>query len=871
MDSLKQRAAAWGHRLADKSWTVYDRLILSRPKLSLLVLGTLCAIASYGIKDFRVDASGDTLVLEHDEDVRYYRAMSARYESNDFVIVTYSPPDPLFSKESLARLKSIREDLKKIERVSSVVTILDVPLLRNPPGNLKDLKANIKTLESPKANIQHAMNEFRDSPIYQNLLVGEDLKSSAIQVNFHVDKDDQKLVNRRSQLREKQYQKSILPAEEIELESVEARYRAYKDEVGARRHDDIAAIRQIIDKYRSQAGFFVGGVPMIVEDIMSYIRSDMLIFGLAMLAFVMITLFLIYRNARWVILPMLCCVVALIIMMGGVGFAQWDVTVVSSNFVSIQLILTMSFAIHLVSHYRELIWYRPGIDNRALALATARETFVPCLYTNLAVIAGFESLIFCDIRPVVQFGWIMTLGMIVSMIVVYWLLPAAMAILPRSQIKEEEELGAPVTYYFALIAQRYRAAVYAVSAAIVVATVAGIYRLEVENSFINYFNKSTEIYKGMKFIDDKLGGTTPLDIIIKLKEEAAPAAAPAASSSDEEFAEFSEFEEKEKDQSRYWYTTSRIATIEKVHDYLEGLPETGKVLSLATLHKTAIDLNENKPFDDFSLALLYTAASDQFKNILVTPYVSIERDEARVTTRIRDSTPGIHRDALIKRIRKDLVEKVGLAPDQFQVSGLMLLYNNMLQSLYTSQIKTLGSSMTALLIMFIILFRSLKIAIVGLLPQFIACLSILGIMGLGGIPLDVMTITVVSIAIGIGVEDAIHYIYRFQEEIEKDHDYVRSMYHCSLTIGNATFYTSLAVVAGFGILTFSKFVPTVLFGLLSGVAMVVAGVSAQTLLPALILLTKPFGPGRKILSQSEASHAAVAAEGAAIQNPENAG
>lgn len=839
--------ASFPQRFADGAWRVYHRLVLSRPARSLAALGFLCAFASYWIKDFRVDASGDTLVLEHDQDVRYHRAISSLYQNKDFIVITYTPPEDLFSASSLDRLKRLRSELRQLERVSSVVTLLDVPLLRNPPGELKDLKRNIKTLESPQADMKFAVEEFRRSPIYQNMLVGEAMKSAAIQVNFHADKEGLELVSRRSHLREKAYLKEITSAESEELKTLEIRYRLYKDDNGAKRKADLAEIRRIIASYSAEARFFLGGVPMIVQDIMTYVRSDMVIFGLAMLFFVVLTLYFIYRHMRWVVLPVACCVTAVLIMMGGMGFAHWDVTVVSSNFVSLQIILTMSFSIHLVSHYRELVWMRPKATNEELVTSTVREKFVPCLYTNFATIAGFDSLIFCDILPVTQFGWIMTLGLVVSMIIVFWLLPAAMLMMPRPAPREEDEWGAPVTFYFARVTERHRPLIYAVSLAMLGLTVLGVSRLEVENSFIGYFRDTTDIYRGMKFIDEELGGTTPLDIVVKLgsdKPDTEPVKSAPAASADDDFASFGEFEEKEKDPSKYWYTVSRLATIEKVHDYLDGLPETGKVLSLATLHKTASTLNGGKPFDDFSLALLYNTVSEQFKGFLVTPYVSLESDEARVTVRVKDSLQGLRRSELISRIRRDLVEKVGLREDQFRISGLMLLYNNMLQSLFSSQIKTLGSSMTALLIMFLLLFRSVKLALVGLLPQFLACISVLGIMGLGNIPLDVMTITVVSVAMGIGVEDAIHYIYRFQEEIEKDHDYVRAMYYCHLTIGNATFYTSLAVTAGFGILAFSNFVPTVLFGILTGVAMVVACVAAQTLLPALLLLTKPFGQGR---------------------------
>ncbi|MFA5138420.1 MAG: MMPL family transporter [Elusimicrobiota bacterium] len=831
--------------LRSLAWHLYDQAVLVRARSSLLVLTALCALLCYWAKDFRLDASGDSLVLEHDEDVRYFRVMSERYEGSDFLVITYSPIEDLFSARSLDRLKRIREELKTLKRVSSVVTILDVPLLKNPPGTLKDLKKNLKTLESPRSDLKMAVAEFAASPIYQNLLVSQDLKSTAIQVNFRTERSATALVDRRAALREKDYRKILSEVERGELKGLEIQYRRHKDAVRKRRHEDIRAVRGIIRKHSGEARFCLGGVPMIVDDIMSFIRSDLVVFGVGMLLFLVGTLYVIYRRWRWVALPVLACSVAVLVMIGGMGLAGWDVTVVSSNFISLQLILTMSLAIHIVSRYRELLRERPQEDNYALVLDATRKVFIPALYCNLTTMAGFYSLILCDILPVVQFGWMMNLGLIVSMIIVFWMLPAAIILLPKPPVDQdqESEFGRPFTDFFARVTERHRGAVYAVSLVVAVATGVGMSRLEVENSFIDYFKESTEIYRGMKFIDENLGGTTPLDIIIDLKAEAPakPIPAPAAKP-DDEFSAFDEFEEEEADPSKYWYTKPRLETIERVHDYLNGLPETGKVLSLATLYKTAGSLNGGKPFDDFDLALLYNAMSGRFKDFLVTPYASIDRDEARVSTRIKDSMKTLRRDALIKRIRKDLVEKAGLRPDQFRVSGLMLLYNNMLQSLYSSQIQTILLTVAALFAMFLFLFRSLKLALITLSPQLLASMSVLGAMGLGGVPLDVMTITIVSISVGIAVDNAIHYVHRFEREFEKDRDYVQSMHRCHRSIGNAMLYTSLSITIGFSILSLSNFVPSILFGSLTGLAMVVACISSQALLPSLIILFKPFGP-----------------------------
>lgn len=837
--------ALWG-RAADLSWDLYDRAVLRRPRATLCALALVSAVCCWGLKDFRADASGDSLVLEHDDDVRFSRAISGRYDNSDFVVVAYQPPEGLFAKAALDRLKKVRDEIGRIPGVSSVITILDVPLLRNPPGPLKDLRENMKTLESPKADLRYAIEEFRTSPIYPNQLVSADLKVSAIQVNFRGEAADREMAARRALFRDKDYRKTITAAERAELGGLEARYRLYTDKVMVERHGQLVEIRGVIRRYSPEARFFLGGIPMIIDDIMGFIKSDVIVFGTAIMLFIAVTLYVIYGRIRWVLLPLGSCVLSVVLMMGGMGYAHWDVTVVSANFVTLQLILSMELAIYIISRYRELLWTKPQGSNHDLVLEAVREAFVPAFYMKLTTIVGFESLIFCDILPVVQFGWIMTLGVIVSMILIYWLVPAVMVLFPKPQAKELSERGASLTFYFARFTVNHRPVIYLATAVVAVGTAVGICRLQVENSFVDYFRKGTDIYKGMKFIDEELGGTTPIDIILQLgaprqASEAKKAAEPAA---DKDFAEFGEFGQDNGDAAKYWYTAERIATVEKVHDYLGGLPETGKVLSLATLKKVAVMLNAGQPLDDLSLALLYQSVADQFRGLLITPYVSVENGEARITARIKDSRPGLRRSELIKRIRTELVTKVGLREDQFRVTGLMLLYNNLLQSLYTSQIKSIGFSLLVLFAMLWVLFRSVTISLVALLPQALASLTVLGVMGLGDISLDVMTITIVAVAMGIAVNNTIQYLYRFEREIRRDGDYLRAMHHCHLTIGNPIFYTCLTITVGFGILALSKFVPTVLFGMLIGLAMVVAFVSSQTLLPALVLLTKPFGPGK---------------------------
>jgi len=565
-------------------------------------------------------------------------------------------------------------------------------------------------------------------------------------------------------------------------------------------------------------------------------------------------------------------------MIGILGIFGWEVTVISSNFISLQLIITMALTIHLIVRYRELEVENPEWSQMELVKETVFSKFVPCLYTTLTTVAGFGSLLICDILPVINFGLMMSVGLVVSLIVTFFLFPAILCLLPKNKTGEERQFCSGFTRILANITQNYAKTVFIVTGLLIVMIGVGVSRLTVENSFIDYFRKSTEIYQGLKVIDQNLGGTTPLDIILSFDEkkdvllsnqdtevivqdtvsttpldvivdaqkiEDVPLSnketiAESDADFDDEFSEFDEFEE-EDNSDKYWFTADKMAKIMKVHDYLDSLPEIGKVLSLGTMLKIAEQFTEGKPLDDFQLALLYTQLPDNFKDMALSPYISIPDNQARLTVRIKDSLKGLKRDDLLKQIIFDMGDKLDLQENQYHLAGMMVLYNNMLQSLFSSQILTIGFVVLALMIMFTVLFRSIKIALIAILPNVISAIAVLGVMGLAGLPLDFITITIAAISIGIAVDDTIHYIHRFKEEYEVDQNYINAMHRCHGSIGNAMYYTSLTIIAGFSILVLSYFIPTILFGLLTSLAMFIALITALTLLPRLIIVFKPFG------------------------------
>jgi predicted RND superfamily exporter protein len=825
----------------------FDKVIIERPKLIILLIVAAVAFLGYQAKNFRLDASSETLVLENDKDLRYSRLINSRYGLQDFLVMTFAPKDDLFSDKALANLSHLCDEIRALKGVSSVLSILDVPLLESPPVPIKELAVNIQTLKSPTVDKALARAEFENSPLYRNLLVSSDLKTTSLLIYFPVDEVYKDLLIRRNQFREKKATKGLSAKEAVEFKKVVKQFDLHRDRMRKKRHQDIVEIRAIMDNFRQDAELFLGGVSMIADDLISFIKNDLKVFGLGVLFFLILTLGIIFKKIRWVFLPMLCCAFSAISMIGLLGLFGWEVTVISSNFISLQLIITMAITIHLIVRYRELCIKNPEAEQRELVLDTVKLMGKPCLYAALTTIAGFGSLLLCDILPVINFGWMMSAGILVSLVMTFLLFPSVSMLMPKVTMSNNKKSHFSLVPLLARFTEAHGTMILVASGIALILSAVGITRLTVENSFIDYFKHTTEIYQGMRLVDQDLGGTTPLDVIVDLeKTEVTEPAATSESSMkmNDEFEEFDEFDEAQS-QDKYWFTSDKMARVIKIHDYLDSLPETGKVLSLGTMVKIAEKLNGGKPLDDFQLALLYTKIPLKFRDMALSPYLSLANDQVRFSIRVRDSEKSLKRNQLLKKINYELVNKLGLKQDRVHLSGMLVLYNNMLQSLFRSQILTLGVVILALIVMFTILFKSIKIAFIAIFPNLLSIGIVLGVMGWLNIPLDMMTITIASISVGIAVDDTIHYIHRFAQEIKIDQNYIRALHRCHGSIGHAMYYTSVTIIIGFSILILSNFIPSIYFGLLTGLAMFIALIAALTLLPQLITVFKPLGPETK--------------------------
>ena len=790
----------------------YRKNIIYRPKLTILVLFLLLVSFGYYSKDFKLDASSDTLLLENDPDLKYLREVNNRYGSKEFLILTYTPEEAMNSEKSLNNLLSLKYKIQSLDWVYSVITLLDVPLLNNSDTPLAERLQNFTTLKSENVDIERGFEEILSSPVFKNFVISEDGKTTGIIVNI---KEDVNLKNLDDKSKE-----------EIEK---------YKDLRKKKNHKNIVEIRELIKSYKNIGKIYLGGIPMIADDMMSFIKNDIIVFGIGVLLFIIVTLWFIFKKLIWIIVPLSSCFFSVLIMTGLLGLIGWKVTVISSNFIALMLILTMAMNIHMSTRFLQLKKNNPNLKNSEIIFMTTGKMFWPIIYTALTTICAFLSLIFSEIKPVIDFGWMMSLGLIISFVITFTLLPTLINLLSTEKINIEGESKSKITEFLGEISINSRPTIFLITLVVIISSIVGISRLEVENSFINYFNKNTEIYKGMKLIDEKLGGTTPLDIIIKFptfeKDKLTVA--------DDEFEDWGD--EENHDNRKYWFTKDKIEKIEKVHSYLESNPFVGKVLSFSSILKVAKQLNNNKPLETLEMGVFYSKIPDTIKKEVIDPYISIEDNEARISLRIKDSEKNLRRNDLIKKIEYDLENQIGLESNEYKLAGVLILFNNLLQSLFKSQILTLGFVMSGIFAMFLILFRNIKLSLIGVVPNFIAAFFILGIIGLLEIPLDMMTITIAAITIGIAVDNSIHYIYRFKEEFFQNNSYEKTIKLCHSTVGIAILNTSITIVFGFSILVLSNFIPTIYFGVFTGLAMLLAMISVLTLLPSLILLTKPFG------------------------------
>jgi len=824
---------------------LYNQWVLDKPRVWLGVIVLAMLGLGFTATNFKLDASSDSLVLENDEDLRYYRSVSKAYGTDDFLVITWTPKTDLLSDESLAGLQGLKDDLLKVDRIEKVISILDVPLFNSPRITLSELSANVRTLQTEGVDKKLAAREFAESPIYSKLLASTDGKTTALLALYKRDEKFFDLLETRNDLREKKWDSKITEKEAATLKKVSFEFKQYLAEVLDRQALEVQQVRDIIDRYRDRAEIFLGGVPMITSDMISYIESDLSVFGIAVTGLMVLVMWLFFRSKRWVLLPMLTCAISIWMMVGALGWLDWRVTVISSNFVSILIIITLSLTIHLIVRYGELYAENPDAKQTDLVSDTVRLMFQPCLFTAITTIVAFCSLVVSDIRPVIDFGWIMTLGITMAFVISFIFFPSFLKMMSPKPSVSAHDITKKMTTGIALTALHHKNKILGLFAILAVVSGIGLTKMGVDNRFIDYFKDTTEIYRGMSVIDTQLGGTTPMEILIDADQNFYDYLKMLQSEKDEFEIDDPFAEHDDAQDENYWFHPNKLLQVEKVHDYLESLPEIGKVLSMGTTLKIVRFLNGDQVPEDYDLAVYRKVLPENARKSFLDPYMSKDANQMRITLRIEETDPRLNRGELIETIKRHLVDNMGITEDRIRITGMAVMFNNMLVSLYTSQIETLSLVFVAILIMFLFLFRKLLLALLAIIPNIFSAIFILGFMGWMDIPLDMMTITIAAITIGIGVDDTIHYIHRYQLEFSRDANYWQSLLRCHGSIGRAIYYTSITVTVGFSILTLSNFIPTIYFGLLTGLAMILALLGNLFLLPLLIYQFRPLGPEHK--------------------------
>lgn len=827
---------------------------LDFPRACLVVIGLLALVAGFYTTRFSFDASSDTLVVEGDPDLAAYVDVASTFKGDDFLVLTFQPREgDALSERNLATLKHLTSDLQGVDGVAGTFSVLDAPLLKSPPVPLAELADGLKTLESPGVDRALAREELRTSPLFRELLITADGSTTAIRIDLAKDPTLGELEARQAALEASDTDGS----HRAELSRLKEEHRLARKAFLTRRHDLIENIRAVRDHYQSEGVLYLGGVPMIAADMIAFVKNDLVIFGGSVLLLVMACLFWFFRSLRWVVLPIVGSALTILFTTGVLGYVGRPATVISSNFVSLLAIITISLNIHLIVRYRELLHLDEEADVETLVRQTMVSKFAPCLYNTLTTMAAFGSLMASAIVPVEDFGWMMCLGILIGFVLTFFFFPSVLMLLPlgKPEVTLNEELS--LTRVLSHNARWRPGLVVVIGAILTVAAFVGISRISLDNRFIDYFRSDTEINAGMRFIDRNLGGTVPFDVVLKFPpyqpltgvnvfgEENGDDfvddfAEPDDDFADDDFAEddFGDFDAPEAFPERYWFTRDKLDRVTLVHRYLQSQPEVGKVMSLTTMEDLAKEFTDGRSLSNAEIAGILGLLPPHLLPELIEPYADPASGRLRINARVIESGPSFDKDALVADIHRFAVEQGGFAPEEVTVTGMLVLFNSMLNKLFASQVDTLAFVLLATFAMFLILMRSVLYAVLGLVPNVLAAALVIAFMGYAGIPLDMMTITIASISIGIGVDDAIHYLHRFKEEFEDYGDARLAVAWSHATIGRAMYFTSLTIIIGFSVLCFSNFVPTILFGLLVAVAMVLALIANLSLLPALLVLFK---------------------------------
>lgn len=786
---------------------LYKKL-LNFPKLIICFYILLCIVLAQYIHQFSIDASLDSLSLENDRSVQTYSQSRQAFGSDDDIYLILNHKDNLFSEENISTLIKINSLIEQLPSISNTTSLINIPIFKSNRASILSLMKQPRYLSDSNVDIKALEPSVLNNPIYREAIISTDAQTTAFLLK------PKSLSNDFYQIEQERHHLQIQPEKTDEqikkLSELNTSYWALKQAYNHQRDQIIHEVGEAIenDLFQTFEHTFLGGGPVIIHEIIQYLERDMSNFAYGVILLSVAILAYTFRKFYWSTLPVLICVMIVSCMIGYLGWLKWEVTVVTANFPALLYIISLAMMIHIMIHM-EQTKQKPS----STALYTSIEhMFTPCLYTTLTTMIGFASLISSQIRPIMDLGIIMAIGLSFAFITVFLLLPAIIKVLKMDQGSSclKDEKPNPCVIWISQLTQQCPKLLSALFIIIVIIGSLGISRLTVDNRFIDYFMADTNIHQSLEFIDNELGGTIPLEIILKRSD------------------------------NKSWLDFSEQPIIGEIHQWLAALPNVGKVASLYTLSEYIEYVTLNRSVSASSWTLLSKTMPKSASDLFFKPYVSDDQTETRLLVRIPDSNRELKRNDLYHHILDNMQTFQSDQPWTFEVTGLFVLYNNMLQSLFQSQIVTIGVVYSAIWLMFAVLFRSFSVATIAIIPNLLPVVIVLGLLGWLNIPLDMMTIMIAAITLGLSVDFAIHYVHRFRLAVLESNDYELATQTCNQSIGTSIFYMTVIFILGFSIFLISNFLPSIYFGCLTALAVFVSFFSSLTLLPMLICFFKPF-------------------------------
>lgn len=805
--------------------------------LTCVIIALAALLAGRVVERFRIDASTESLVLEDDPDARLYDRTRLLFGSDEFVLVALTRDD-LFTPEGVAAVTSLHERLAAIPGVRQVMSIASERLLRSFERPVPPILALSRpaTLGSPGVSLEKAREELTDHELYAGNIVSKDARTAGLIVELVARPEHVEAARRWGELHQAVRAAEAAVASSATADArarlVEARraledfrdaYTAAENERKEERIQVIHAVREVVrDERRAGADIDVSGVPSIVVEMVEAIDRDLRTFTGLSVAFIVLFLALVFRRAQWVLLPVIPLGATVLFTLAAMELAGKQVTVITGNIPSLLVAIGVAHSIHMIVRWREDLVVHPGSPRDERALRVARGLVWPCLFTATTTMVGFASMVTTGSRPIIDFGTFMALGVGLAFLLSFVALPGALSILP---VVAEGRLERSARFLEgvagAALARPWRVVVVALALGAWGAV--GISRLEVEARFIDYFRPGSPIHTGLTRIDERLGGTSSLEVVLSGE---AGAFGPAHPENLEKAAAVAEWLRARREVGVVMSYTGLLDEMRKLNPRVDR--RGAAMLAGQALGNGALPTSVFSPF--------VVVSPTEVEGETVAPFSTV-----RIVARVRETDRELRRLPLLAELEAFLAETFPPgAGVEARPTGMFVLYANMLESLTGSQVSSSLFCLGAIWVMLVVLLRSPSGALLALIPNVLPITVAVGVMGWAGIPLDMATVMIASVALGIGIDCAIHYLFRYEVELRKDGDVRAALLRTSGSIGTSILYTSLTAVVGFAVLAFSEFRPNAYFGVLTGVAMVAALFGMLTLLPVLVAWTGLF-------------------------------